>query len=160
MTAVAAPANPMVATASIQPVRVKPGTFRQVLSNPNAPLWVVDKTGVNDHTLWHWRRRGWLTPPGPDHWDQARPGTGRRFDWEAALDQIDWLARIMASQDGPSRTRAGLDKEDAAAGWRLRDLGAPYAYRILEGGTWLPLYTLEAWIPLPDRPHMLAVVKP
>lgn len=88
------------------------------------PPWVAQTTGVSAGLLVYWRRKGWLG---------ARPGSGRRFDWTAALDQIAWLDQLH-------RWGKTLDGEDAAGGWRLRERPQTLRAVRVEGGRWEPFH--------------------
>jgi hypothetical protein len=113
-------------------------------------VWDTDDRFVPPHVAAHyrvtgkqlamWRGNGWLGPHGG--------GTGRPYPWhrDDIAAQIGWLRRINAS----GRI---LDDEDAAAGPRLRRLGADIAIRVGRGS-----WERYAGEPFPTRPYTLAVV--
>lgn len=115
-------------------------------TNPVAPRWVIEQTGVSAATLNYWRRQGFLTRPG----HQTACGTGHRFDWESALDQIMWLKQLH----GIGHV---LDVEDARAGWRLRSDGARFALRC-DLGQWVPVPCLSSAVHMLDH-HAVLVTR-
>lgn len=92
----------------------------------------------------YWRDLGYLTPSG----GITNPGKGGHFDWEAALDQILWLAAIDA-------TAGRVDFFDGRGGFALRAAGAAYGIRV-GLAPWKPFTPGD---PLPDEPYMLAPVR-
>lgn len=110
------------------------------------PGWVVTQTGVTGYVLNYWRNKGFLTVPG----HETSCGTGRKFPWDRAVAQIEWLK--LLHNHGKV-----LDFEDAKAGWELRAGGARFAIRCGRD-PWIPVDCLSSAVHMLDR-HMVFVAR-